>query len=110
MLNCIPASALGLLGLGGLLVLSHLELLVRVAPRAVGVTALGHVHHLEAGVVASENYQILIILQHKNLPSSIFHLHINWNIQQLTKMTIAGNTKNLSFSSRTNISVKVSNI
>ena len=55
MLNCIPASALGLLGLGGLLVLSHLELLVRVAPRAVGVTALGHVHHLEAGVVASEN-------------------------------------------------------
>ena len=59
MLNCIPASALGLLGLGGLLVLSHLELLVRVAPRAVGVTALGHVHHLEAGVVASENYQIL---------------------------------------------------
>ena len=56
-LNCIPASALGLLRLGGLLVLRHLELLVRVAPRAVGVTALGHVHHLEAGVVASENYQ-----------------------------------------------------
>ena len=55
MLNCIPASALGLLRLGGLLVLRHLELLVRVAPRAVGVTALGHVHHLEAGVVASEN-------------------------------------------------------
>ena len=101
MLNCIPASALGLLGLGGLLVLRHLELLVRVAPRAVGVTALGHVHHLEAGVGASENYQILIILQHTHLPSSIFPLHINWNIQQLTTMTIAGNTKNLSFSSRT---------
>ena len=55
----IPPSTLSLLGLGRFLVLSHLELLVRVAPRAVGVTALGHVHHLEAGVVASENYQIL---------------------------------------------------
>merc|ERR1719461_1290022 len=53
LLTVVPASALGLLGLSGLLVLRHLELLVRVAPRAVGVTALGHVHHLEAGVVAS---------------------------------------------------------
>ena len=44
----VPASALGGLGLSGLLVLGHLELLVRVAPRTIGVTSLGHVHHLEA--------------------------------------------------------------
>ena len=44
----VPASALGGLGLSGLLVLGHLELLVRIAPCAEGVPSLGHVHHLEA--------------------------------------------------------------
>ena len=44
----VPASALGGLGLSGLLVLGHLKLLVRIAPCAEGVPSLGHVHHLEA--------------------------------------------------------------
>ena len=49
MLNChnSPSPALGLLGLGGLLILSHLEQLVGQAFRvgAVGLPELGNVHH-----------------------------------------------------------------
>ena len=44
----LPASALGLLGLRGLLVLGHLHLDVLVALGAEGVTTFGHVHHGEA--------------------------------------------------------------
>ena len=44
----LPTSSLGRLGLSGLLVLGHLHLGVLVALGAVGVTTLGHVHHLEA--------------------------------------------------------------
>ena len=50
MLSCdnSPSSSLGLLGLSGLLILSHLEQLVRQAfgVRTVGLTELGNVHHV----------------------------------------------------------------
>merc|ERR1719266_2197418 len=46
LLAVVPPSALGLLGLSGFLVLGHLELAVLVALGAVGVSSLGHVHHL----------------------------------------------------------------
>jgi len=46
LLAIVPPSALGLLGLGRFLVLGHLELAVLVALGAVGVSSLGHVHHL----------------------------------------------------------------
>merc|ERR1719284_2223245 len=48
LLPIIPTSTLGLLGLGRLLVLSHLHLDVLLAPGAVSVAGLGHVNHLEA--------------------------------------------------------------
>merc|ERR1719471_31770 len=51
LLTVVPAPALGLLRLGGLLVLGHLHLGVLVALGAVGVTTLGHVHHLEAVII-----------------------------------------------------------
>ena len=51
----LPTSSLGLLGLSRLLVLGHLHLSVLVALGAVGVTTLGHVHHLEAVLFSSEN-------------------------------------------------------
>ena len=44
----LPASALGLLGLGRFLVLGHLHLDVLVALGAEGVTTFGHVNHGEA--------------------------------------------------------------
>merc|ERR550539_1253599 len=50
LLAIVPASALGLLGLGGLLVLSHLHLDVLVALGAEGVTTFGHVNHGEASL------------------------------------------------------------
>merc|ERR1719266_3018848 len=46
LLAIVPPSALGLLGLSGFLVLGHLEFAVLVALGAVGVSSLGHVHHL----------------------------------------------------------------
>merc|ERR1719192_1500859 len=50
LLAIVPASALGLLGLGGLLVLGHLHLDVLVALGAEGVTTFGHVNHGEASL------------------------------------------------------------
>ena len=56
MLNLfIPAPALGLLGLGRLLVLSHFHLDVLVALSAEGVTTFGHVNHDEASLRSSGN-------------------------------------------------------
>merc|ERR1719219_1876328 len=48
LLAIVPASALSLLGLRGLLVLGHLHLHVLVALGAEGVTTFGHVNHDEA--------------------------------------------------------------
>merc|ERR1719192_418896 len=48
LLAIVPASTLGLLGLGRLLVLGHLHLHVLVALGAEGVTTFGHVNHGEA--------------------------------------------------------------
>jgi len=45
-----PTPTLSLLGLSRLLVLRHLELVVLVAPSAVGVARLGDVNHGLAGV------------------------------------------------------------
>merc|ERR1719378_1615803 len=45
LLAVVPAPALGLLRLGGLLVLGHLHLDVLAALGAVRVAGLGHVHH-----------------------------------------------------------------
>jgi len=45
LLTVISSSTLGLLRLGRLLILSHLELIVLVAPRTVGVAGLGYVNH-----------------------------------------------------------------
>ena len=50
LLTIVPTPTLGLLGLSGLLVLGHLELVVLVAPGTVGVTGLGDVHHRGAWV------------------------------------------------------------
>merc|ERR1719270_1038071 len=51
LLTIVPTSSLSLLGLSGFLVLGHLHLGVLVALGAVGVTTLGHVHHLEAVII-----------------------------------------------------------
>merc|ERR1719442_40887 len=50
LLTVVPPSALSLLGLSRLLVLGHLERVVLVAPRAVGVAGLGDVNHRLAGL------------------------------------------------------------
>ena len=53
--NNLPTTTLGLLGLGRLLVLSHLHLDVLVALSAEGVTTFGHVNHDEASLRSSGN-------------------------------------------------------
>merc|ERR1719384_3097825 len=53
LLAIVPAPALGLLGLGRLLVLGHLHLHVLVALGAEGVTTFGHVNHGEASLRSS---------------------------------------------------------
>jgi len=50
LLTIVPSPTLGLLGLSRLLVLGHLELVVLVAPRTVGVAGLGDVNHRLAGL------------------------------------------------------------
>ena len=57
----LPTSSLGLLGLGRLLVLSHLHLDVLLAPGAVGVAGLGHVNHLEALYLFPLKYLLYMI-------------------------------------------------
>ena len=74
--NCqnSPSPALGLLGLGGLLILSHLEQLVRQAfgVGTVGLPELGNVHHVGFLKIYPLNFKNKIVWNFPNLRSGTF--------------------------------------